>query len=211
MKRFLLFVFALCVAFGANAQDLPYSKYLKFTKSEFKENNFKYDTQTNTWSLRKRNGLVTTLNVLRFLLDASEDVRPGVKDYAIMVQMGAEEKAASVQVEFYSDETYHKVLSFLKENCNDVYETTSGKLHKHHAKYGDYTVTLNMDQHTISRTSARTIDPKAVKNVDESYNEYHFVIKTNVEPSSEYLDKQAAKQAKRDAKGKKKKNVDDLM
>ena len=51
----------------------------------------------------------------------------------------------------------------------------------------------------------------AVKNVDESYNEYKFIIQTDVEPWSEYLEKQAAKQAKRDAKGKKKQNVEDLM
>lgn len=68
-----------------------------------------------------------------------------------------------------------------------------------------------MEQHIISRTSARTADPLTVKNVDESYNEYEFVIKTGVEPWSKHLEKQAAKQAKRDAKGKKKQSVDDLM
>ena len=68
-----------------------------------------------------------------------------------------------------------------------------------------------MKQHNVSRTSARTADPKALKNVDESYNEYQFIIQTGVEPWSEYLEKQAAKKAKRDAKGKKKQNVDELM
>ena len=52
---------------------------------------------------------------------------------------------------------------------------------------------------------------KAVKNVDESYNEYQFLIKTDIQPSSVRLEKQAAKQAKRDAKGKKKRSVEDLM
>ena len=68
-----------------------------------------------------------------------------------------------------------------------------------------------MDQHIVSRTSARTADYKTVKNVDESYNEYQFIITTNVEPTSKRIDKQIAKQAKRDAKGKKKRNVEDLM
>ena len=68
-----------------------------------------------------------------------------------------------------------------------------------------------MGQHQVSRTSARTIDPKALKNVDESYNEYEFTIRTEVEPWSEYLEKKAAKKAKRDAKGKKKQTVDELM
>ena len=48
-------------------------------------------------------------------------------------------------------------------------------------------------------------------NLDESYNEYEFVIRTNVEPWSKEIEKQIAKQEKRDAKGKKKKNVEDLM
>ena len=65
-----------------------------------------------------------------------------------------------------------------------------------------------MKQHIISM---RTFDYKAVKNVEESYNEYHFTIQTGVEPWSEYLDKKAAKKAKRDAKKKKKQNVDELM
>jgi hypothetical protein len=68
-----------------------------------------------------------------------------------------------------------------------------------------------MEQHIISRTSARTADPKTVKNVDESYNEYEFMIKTDVKPWSKRLEKEAAKQAKRDAKGKKKQSVNDLM
>jgi hypothetical protein len=67
-----------------------------------------------------------------------------------------------------------------------------------------------MEKHIISRTSARTADPLTVKNVDESYNEYEFVIRTDVEPWSRYLEKQAAKQAKRDAKGKKKQSVESL-
>jgi hypothetical protein len=74
-----------------------------------------------------------------------------------------------------------------------------------------YAVELDMTQHIISRTSARTIDYKAVKNVDESYNEYKFIIQTDVEPWSEYLERKAAKQAKREAKGKKKQKVEDLM
>jgi hypothetical protein len=46
--------------------------------------------------------------------------------------------------------------------------------------------------------------------VDESYNEYEFIIRTGVEPWSRYLEKQAEREAKRDAKGKKKRNVEQL-
>ena len=215
MKQILLLFFAWCVATAVHAQEVPYSKYLSFSKKEFKENQFKYDDDTNCWAIRKRNGLTTTLNVLAILAISEEDVRPNSKDYSIVVQMGAEGKASYVTVKFYSDETYHKLLTFLKDNCNDFVETSSGKLIKYQASHEDYALELNMKQHNVTRTSSHTanriIDSKAKKTVDESYNEYRFTIQTDVAPSSDYLDRKAAKQAKRDAKGKKKQSVDELM
>ena len=212
MKKILSLLMLLCFAFAVQAQsEVPYSKYLNFSKSEFKENRFKYDGDTNTWALSKTSGLNTTLNVLAIIANAEEDVRPSSKDYAIVVQMGKDEKASYVKVKFYSDETYHKLLTFLKDNGKNLVETSSGKLVKQQAFYDDYSLELNMEQHIISRTSARTIDYKTVKNVDESYNEYQFIIQTDVEPWSEYLEKQDAKKAKRDAKKKKKQSVDELM
>ena len=211
MKQVLLLIFTCCMALTVHAQEVPYSKYLQFSKKEFKDNHFKYDDETNTWALRKVNGWHTTFNVLAIIADAIEDVRPGRNDYSIVVQMGKENKASYVKVVCYSDETYHKLLTFMKDHGQNTIETSSGKLTKHQAFYGDYALELNMEQHQVSRTSARTIDPKTVKNVDESYNEYEFTIRTEVEPWSEYLEKKAAKKAKRDAKGKKKKSVDELM
>ena len=211
MKQILLLLFAWCMVLGVHAQDVPYSKYLHYNKTEFKENKFKYDAETNTWTLRKINGLNTTLNVLAIIADASEDIRPDTNDYSIWVQMGKENKASYVKVRFYNDETFHKLLTFLKDNGRDYLETSSGKHTKYQAFHGDYAIELNIEQHIITRTSSRTIDYKAVKSVDESYNEYHFIIQTDVEPWSEYLDKQAAKKAKRDAKNKKKQSVDELM
>ena len=211
MKQVLLLIFTCCMALTVHAQEVPYSKYLQFSKKEFKDNHFKYDDETNTWALRKVNGWHTTFNVLAIIADAIEDVRPGRNDYSIVVQMGKENKASYVKVVCYSDETYHKLLTFMKDHGQNTIETSSGKLTKHQAFYGDYALELNMEQHQVSRTSARTIDPKTVKNVNESYNEYEFTIRTEVEPWSEYLEKKAAKKAKRDAKGKKKKTVDELM
>ena len=211
MRKLMLFCLMLCAVFAVHAQDLPYSKYLNYSKSEFKENRFKYDEETNTWALKKTSGLNTTLNVLAIIADAQEEVRPGRNDYSIVVQLGKENKASYVKVLCYSDETYHKLLTFMKDHGQNMVETSSGKIIKHQAFYGDYALELNMEQHIKSRTSARTIDPKAVKNVDESYNKYEFIIKTEVEPWSEYLERKAAKKAKRDAKGKKKQTVDELM
>ena len=212
MKKIFLLSLALCAMFAVQAQsEVPYSKYLNFGKNEFKENKFKFNENTNTWSLRKTNGLNSTLNVLAIIADAEEEVRPDKNDYAIVVQFGKEEKASYVKVRFYNDETYHKLLTFMKDNGKDFVETSSGKLTKQQAFYGNYALELNMEQHLISRTSSRTADKRTVKNVDESYNEYSFIIKTDVEPWSKEIEKESAKQAKRDAKGKKKQSVDELM
>lgn len=212
MRKLFLFCLMLCAAAAVQAQDmLPYAKYLDYGKKEFKENKFKFDDYTNTWSLRKSNGLRVTVNVLAIIADAHEDVRPAKDDYSILVQLGKNGEASSIKVVFYNDETYHKLLTYMKDNGRDFLETSSGKLVKCQANCNDYAVELDMEQHNISRVSARTADYKTVKNVDESYNEYKFVICTSVEPWSEYIEEQEAKQAKRDAKGKKKTKVEDLM
>ena len=211
MKKFIILCLALCAALSLQAQELPYSKYLGFSKEEFRENKFKYNERTNTWYLHRVNGLNVTFNVLAILADASEDIRPAMNDYTILVQMGEEEQAASVRVIFYNDETYHKILTFMKTKATDLVETSSGRLIRNHAAYEGYELELNMGQQIISRTSARTADYKTVKNVDESYNEYEFVIETGVEPWSKYFEKLLKKQAKRDAKGRKKTNVNDMM
>ena len=211
MRKVSLFFLTLCMAIASNAQDLPSSKYLNFSKAEFKENNFKYHEKTNTWYINKTNGLNEALTILAILADAEEDIRPDVNDYTILVPCGREDVPSCVRVTFYNDETYHKLLTFIKRHGKDLMDTTFGKSVKYVASYGDYELELQMDQHIISRTSARTADPKTVKNVDESYNEYEFIIRTSVEPWSRYIEKQEAKQAKRDAKGKKKIYVDDMM
>ena len=148
---------------------------------------------------------------MAILVDAEEDARPSQDDYTILVQMGEGDSVSFVDVTFYKDETYHKLLTFLTKNCNDLLETSSNKLIKYQGTCGGYELELNMEQHIISRTSARTADYKTVKNVNESYNEYEFIIKTGVTPTSKKLDKKAEKAAKRDEKGKKKRDVEDLM
>ena len=144
-------------------------------------------------------------------VQAQEDVRPAADDYTILVQMGKGGEVSSVKVVFYNDQTYHKLLTFMKDNGENLLETSSGKLIKHQANCNGYALELDMEQHNVSRISSRTIDYKTVKNVDESYNGYKFIICTSVEPWSEYIEEQEAKQVRRDAKGKKKQKVEDLM
>ena len=211
MKKVVFLFIAICGVLLAKAQEVPYSKYLNFSKSDFKECRFKYDDYTNTWTLRKINGLSTTINILAIIADAGESVRPDSDDYAITVQMGKENKASYVKVSFYSDETYHKIMSFMKMHCPDLIDVSSGKLVRHQAFYQNLLLEMTMERHIKSRISSRTADHRTLKNVDESYNKYIFVIATDVEPSSDYLDEEEAKRMKREAKGKKKQTVDELM
>ena len=117
---------------------------------------------------------------------------------------------AFVAVEFYNDEIFHKILTFIMDNGEKILETSSGKLIRYQASYNGFNLELDMDQHIISRTSSRTLDPRAVKSVDESYNEYTFAIYTGIEAQSKHLDKQAKKKAKRKEQGRKL-ALDDMM
>ena len=47
---------------------------------------------------------------------------------------------------FYKDETYDKLLTFIKSNCKDIIDVPSGKVTKHHASYGDYELEAKMEQ-----------------------------------------------------------------
>lgn len=210
MKRTLFFCLTLLLSIVSYAQELPYSKYLNFSKVEFKENRFKYHEKTNTWYLNKTSALNTTLNILAIIADAEEEIRPDYNDYSIIVQFGESDRVSCIRVIHYNDDAYHKLLAFVKTNCQNVIDVSSGKIKKYLATYGDYEIELKLEENIISRTSAHTADPHTVKNVDESYNEYEYVIRTGVEPWSRYLDKQAEKQAKRDAKGKKKQSVENM-
>ena len=211
MKKVLMLTLALCVAIATNAQELPYSKFLNFDSKEFKENKFKYHKKTNTWSLSKTNGWMVAFNVLAAMSASYEEIRPARNDYSILVQNGKDDQASFVRVVYYNDETYHKILTFIKKHGQNILETASGKLIKHQATYNGYELELNMERQIISRTSAYTLIPGTLKNVDESYNEYEFIIKTDIAPWSKYIEKQNAKKAKRDAKGRKKKSVEELM
>ena len=224
MKKLILFCLAMCTIVAVQAQeevqeqvseqaqvlDFPYSKYLTYSKADFRESQFKYDDYTNSWAIKRVNGLMVTVNILAILVDGSEDVRPASSDYKILVQLGDDDAVSYVQVIFYNDDIFHRLLTFLKTNGEGFVDTSSGKLLKYQAYYNGYYLELNMDQHIISRTSSRTVDSRTVKNVDESYNEYTFFIETGVEAKSRYLDKMAAKKAKRAAKGKKA-DLQDMM
>lgn len=211
MRQFIIIL--LVFVMGANysySQEMPYGKFLTFSKADFEQANFKYNAKTNSWVLQKRHGLQATANVLSAINGTTADIRPDSRDYCITVQMGDNELISYIDVLFYEDDTYHKIMTFVQDNGNDILETTSGNKVLNQCVYDKYDLQLQMDKVGVTATTGKT-NSALVKSVDQSYNVYHFIINTGVEATSLMISKEAAKKAKAQAKGKKASNIDDLM
>lgn len=211
MKK-LMIMMALLAGFAcvANAQELPYAKFLDYTNVDFRQAKFKYHEDYNSWVLKKNHGLQATANVLSAISGATADIRPDSRDYAITVQLGKKDEVAYIEVLFYDDKVYHQLMTFIKDNGRRNIETNSGNRIINKCVYDKYDLELHMRSVGVSATTART-NTAVVKNVDESYNVYHFIINTGVEPESLMITKENLKKAKAKAKGRKDKDVSDLM
>lgn len=211
MKQIILILCTLVLCPNlAYSQGMPYEKYLTYSKTDFEQANFKYKEKYNSWVLQKNHGLQATANVLSALSGTTADIKPDSRDYCITVQMGDNELISYIDVLFYDDETYHKVMTFVQDNGEDILETNSGNKILNQCVYGNYNLQLQMERVGITATTGRT-GTALVKSKDESYNVYHFIINTGVEATSLMITKEATKKAKNQAKGKKASSVDDLM
>jgi len=205
-KKFFVAILLVFSFSMANAQ-LPYSKMLGLSGEELKEGHFKYDKDRNQYVLKKSNGLNNTMNVLNAIGGTTADIKPHTDDYVIVRQEG-ENEVSSLTVVFYKDESFHDIQTWLADNDVDILETNSGKLIIQKFDYDDYSVQLSIDKVGVSATTGNT--SALAKSFDESYNVYTYTIFTGVPPFSKWHQKEAAKKAKRDEKGKKK-SLDDLM
>jgi hypothetical protein len=211
MKRITTLIFALIsLAISSYAQNFPYSKILKYSQDDFRNEKFKYDEDNNQWILRKSHGGRVALNILSAISGGDADIRPDKRDYAITAQMGDNELIAYVNVLFYDDDTFHKLLTFAKDNGENLVDTDSDNIHMYQFNYGGYNLSLQIKPIKITATTGRT-NVALVKSIDKSYNAYQFTIYTGVEATSPYLTRQAAKKARKEAKGKKKDSVNDYM
>lgn len=208
MKKILMTLLLALPLAGFAQAEFPYSKLLYMTTDQLREGKFKYDGDRNQDVLRKTNGVQVTANVLSALGGAGADIRPHVNDYQVVIQYG-DEGIAFVEVTFYKDDTYHDLLTFANDRGTDLLETNSGKLDKVQFNFDQYSFLLSRETREIKATTDRTA--AQAKTFDESYNVYRYVILTGKPASSPWLTRQAAKQEKRDAKGKKKQSVSDLM
>ncbi|MDR2887531.1 MAG: hypothetical protein LBV26_05970 [Bacteroidales bacterium] len=210
MKKVLLITVLMYVfAVGFSQSEFPYSKILRMSQDELKENKFKYDTDKNQYVLKKRDGWQSTANVLSALGGTTADIRPHVDDYEIILQYG-DEGVSSLTVIFYNDNTYHELMTFAVDRCENFLETDSNTKRKAQFNYDGFAFELNMEILGITSTTGRT-NSAIVKTQDESYNIYTYSIFTGIEPNSKWLQQEAKKQQQRDDKGKKKRTAADLM
>ncbi len=186
---------------------LPYSKMLSYDESQLKEKKFKYDKDKNQYVLNKSNGLNNVSNVFSAIGGATADIRPHSEDYRIIIQYG-ETGVSYLQAIFYDDNAFLNIQNWITENNINFIESTTGKKIIQTFDYDNYKVEVYVEKVGISSTTGRT--SSLTKNIDESYNIYSYTISTGIPPSSKWHEKEAAKKAKADAKGKKK-DIEDLF
>lgn len=204
-KTLLAFAITFILLSGfAQQPEFPYSKVLFMTKQERVEEKFKYNEDLNQYVLTRRNGGAIIVNML--LVGA--DIKPYKDDYIITAQYG-KDSLAFVDIMFYNDETYHDLVTFAKDNGLNLVETNADKTTRFQFGYDKYAFELSMIVQKVATTTANTYS--AAKTVDQSYNVYHFIIHTGIAPESKFLAREAAKQLKRDTKGRKKQSVTDFM
>lgn len=107
-----------------------------------------------------------------------------------------------MNVLFYSDESFHKLESWMLENNVDFIETNSGNKTIQKFNYDDFLVELYVERIGVTSTTLNT--SSFSKNFDESYNIYSYTIYTGIAPSSKWHNKEMQKRMKNEAKGKKK-------
>lgn len=206
MKKMLSFVFCCFICSSVFAQ-LPYSKMMWYDDTQLKENKFKYDKDKNQYVLKKSNGLNNTINVLNIIGGTTADIKPHEDDYVITIQYG-NEGVSSMNVLFYSDESFHKLESWMLENNVDFIETNSGNKTIQKFNYDDFLVELYVERIGVTSTTLNT--SSFSKNFDESYNIYSYTIYTGIAPSSKWHNKEMQKRMRNEAKGKKK-DIEDLF
>lgn len=216
MKKLTLLLSALVLMLhgGAYAQNetateskFPYGKMLKMSDNQLKEAKFKFNDEMNQWVLMKLNGLNQTVAILGALNGSAANYTPHVNDYKVIIQKGVT-GVASIDVVFYDSKIYHEILTFANDNGVDLLETTSGNLTKTQFNYDNYSFALNRE--TVGQ-AAIVAGRGDVSSRDQSYGVFSFTIYTDEKPYSKWLVKEAEKQAKRDAKGKKKQSAGDFM
>lgn len=209
MKKLVLLLALTLGLTTAYAQEdgetsFPYGKMLKMSPDELLAAKFKYNDNKNQYVLTKLNGLNQTASILGALAGTPQNYVPHVNDYTVLIQ-GGETGYSFIQVTFYDSNVYDKVFEFATTSGQDLAETGSGNLKFY---YNDYEFELT--RRMVGQSASAAKGNRAISQ-DQSYTVYNFVIYTGIPPYSTWHIKQAAKELKREAKGRKKQSAADLM
>ena len=184
--------------------EFPYSKVLYATDQDLKAQRFKYNAYHNSWTLSRNNGWNVVASIL------SDVYTPVKEDYIISIQNGEGGQRSSIQVTFFDPEIYHTILAFANEKGSDYAEGKFGKGTRYTFNYAGYKLTLEytFEEVKVTRTttgsnSDNRISTSRSTTDDFSYDKYVYTISTGVPAESDYLKEKAAKNARREEKGKK--------
>lgn len=194
MRNIMLFILALYTFVSIRAEELPYKELTTKKAQELVAEGFTFDTYTNSWKKKKRGAK-----------------SPKSKAFEIVIQNGRDKDGslgvAQVSVTFYNDNTYHKLMKYIKDNESDNVFTSEGVVEITDFENNNYKCTLK--KRRVNR--AYITEGVLVDEVKDSpYNIYEFVINTGLTPVSEYIDK-AQKKKEKELRRNEKNSLNDYM
>ena len=130
---------ATLIAIGVFAQnDFPYGKLLNYSSSDFSNAKFKYNAKKSTWTLIKVDG-ADMLNQLSTLMDnPNAEIKVSENNYTIVVQMGANQQIATIEVNFFKKSVYNDIVEFANKNGTNLKVTDLDVVQKTTFDYGQY-------------------------------------------------------------------------
>lgn len=199
---------------AAQSAEFPYSKIFNMTRQELLAENFKYNANKNQYVLDKTNGWNIAAGVM------TGDVQPHENDYTIVVQYD-QACVTSLVVTFFNTSLYHELLSFAADNGENLLETGSMATHKTQFNYEGLMFELSSSEVSYSKTESSAVGVAVADNAavavgsatthDRSYEIYTYIIDTGLAPASKWHSNEAAKQQRRDEKGRKKRTAAEYL
>lgn len=200
----ILAAVAAIIAVSAFAQEFPYSKIINATPAQLEEQGFLYYKNSNSYTIDREKGISVLASI------AVGTTMHDKQDYHIDVQMGENSEKASVTVTFYDKDIYETILKFAAENGENVMDYNTGKGERKSFTALGYFFTIERkvievkDTETVTGTNKQgNVSTSKSTTKDRSYDSFIYTINTGVQPASPKIDKQNAKEARRQAKGKK--------
>lgn len=208
MRHLLIWIGLIVFPILSYAQsEFPYSRILRMSPEELKEQKFRYSTYENQYVLSKSSGDREIAAVLGALNGTQMHVAPDKDDYKVVLQYG-DSAVSSLVVTLYNDDTYLELLDFAQVNGQNVVETNLSAMNKLQFDYDGLSFELQMDR--VGIASSGSIRNNSTSK-DESYSVYTYSIFTGHEANSPKIQREAQRQQRRDNRNAKKRTAAELM